>query len=78
MSMNFERPAFSGKMLCRLRLIKGLGQKQIAAKLNITQQAYSKMEKKDALTIALLKTILIAMNSNMDELEAIEKIINPF
>jgi transcriptional regulator with XRE-family HTH domain len=69
---------FSGKTLYRLRLIKGLGQKQIASKMNISQQAYSKIEKKDSMSIDLLKTVLIAMDSSMDQLEAIENIINFF
>jgi transcriptional regulator with XRE-family HTH domain len=66
--MNFENEKINGKLLCRLRMAKGLAQREIAAKLKITQQAYSKMEKSSCIKVTTLSTVLIAMNSNIEEL----------
>ncbi len=67
----------TGKMLCRLRMAKGFAQKEIAAKLQITQQAYSKLERNNVIKTAVLAAILIAMNSNMEELAIINFLQTP-
>ena len=38
---------YSGEAIRKLRLLKGLSQKGVAVELGITQQAYSKLEKKE-------------------------------
>jgi transcriptional regulator with XRE-family HTH domain len=61
----------TGKMICHLRMAKGLAQKELAAKLKISQQAYSKIENNGIIKYTLLIAILTAMNSSMDELSIV-------
>jgi len=62
-------------MLCRLRMAKGLAQKEVAAALHITQQGYSKIERSDIVKEAVVKAVLSAMHSDRDEL-AISNFLN--
>lgn len=58
----------TGSMISRLRMAKGFAQKQVAARLQITQQAYSKIERTDFIKAPVLQKILAAMHTNMEEL----------
>lgn len=65
----------TGKVLCRLRMAKGIAQKQVAERLKMTQQAYSKIEKNGAIKPFMLDSILIAMKSNREELKMIQQLM---
>jgi len=69
--MDYEFEGITGRMLQRLRVAKGFAQKEVAAKLQITQQAYCKLEHKKIIKTSTLKCALIAMESNIQELVAI-------
>lgn len=65
----------TGKILCRLRMAKGIAQKQVAERLKMTQQAYSKIEKNGVIKPLILDSILVAMKSNRDELKMIQQLM---
>jgi transcriptional regulator with XRE-family HTH domain len=65
----------SGKSLLLLRKLKGLSQQEVADRLAITQQAYSKIEKKEWIDYEKVDVILTALKSSREELESIKKLI---
>lgn len=66
----------SGRSLCRLRMVKGIPQKLVALRLNMSQQAYSKIESTRSLKQDLVDEILMAIGSNMTELRVIQQLMN--
>lgn len=60
---------YSGEILRRLRLIKGIKQKVVAQMLGISQQAYSKVEKQLKVDSERFKTIVLALGSSPKEIE---------
>ncbi len=66
----------TGKTLQSLRKLKGKSQREIADKLDITQQAYSKLERREWIDIERTENILQALKSSRKELEEIKKIIS--
>lgn len=65
----------SGKSLLLLRKLRGLSQQEVADRLAITQQAYSKIEKKEWIDYEKVDAILTALKSSREELESIKKLI---
>jgi transcriptional regulator with XRE-family HTH domain len=63
-----------GKAIRLLRRSKGLSQRRVAALLSITQQAYSKLEKREWLNLEKIKVILNCLESSMAELELARKL----
>lgn len=63
----------SGEMLCHLRMVKGIPQKLIAKSLDISQQAYSKMEKRKKIHDKKVEAVLRAMKSTFEELMEVQK-----
>ena len=73
----------TGEAIRKLRNLKGLGQKDAGSRLNISQQAYSKIEKKEQIKPNLLNKIMRAFNCSEVEFEKINgypphKLIIPF
>jgi len=67
----------SGRTLMLLRKFKTITQKDIAKKLNITQQYISELEKQEHINGNKLNEILSALNSNKDEWEKFKKLLPP-
>jgi transcriptional regulator with XRE-family HTH domain len=65
----------TGEMLQRLRLIRGVGQKEIANALNITQQAYSKIEKSKCIDEKRLVIILNFLRYSKNEVLSLQDIL---
>ncbi|HKP31645.1 MAG TPA: helix-turn-helix transcriptional regulator [Chitinophagaceae bacterium] len=64
----------NGKILYILRCIKGMKQSEVARKLKISQQAYSKLERAEILQDDRLDNILAALKSSREELSEIKRI----
>ena len=73
-----DKNKISGKTLCRLRMVKGMPQKMVAIRLNMSQQAYSKIECTRIIRADIAEEILKALNSNMAELKMIQQISGSF
>lgn len=58
-----------GKAIRLLRVSKGLSQKKVAELLSISQQAYSKIEKKRWLKLDLVERILRLLECNRFEFD---------
>jgi transcriptional regulator with XRE-family HTH domain len=67
----------SGRTLKKLRLLKNFTQQQIAARLGISQQAYSKLEKQNSVDRERLEKILSLLKSSYKELEDIKNFTPP-
>jgi len=65
-----------GKSLLLLRKLKGLSQQEVADKLFISQQAYSKIEKKEWIEYEKMDAILAALKSSREELESLKKLVH--
>lgn len=65
---------YTGEKLRLLRLLKGHKQRFVADQLGISQQAYSKMEKKEKINDQLLKEIIQCMNCTPEDIDILEKI----
>jgi len=70
-----DKARISGKALCRLRMVKGMPQKMVATRLEMSQQAYSKIECLRIVRPDQVEMILKALGSNMAELKMIQQII---
>ena len=75
--MNAEFVPVSGEIIRRLRLMMGVKQTAAAEKLGITQQAYSKLEKRKKVSDERLQSVLKALNCGQTELEEIIKLNLP-
>ena len=64
----------SGEKLRLLRLLKGYKQQFVADKLGISQQAYSKLEKKEKINESLLKEIFQHLHCSHEEIDMVERI----
>ena len=62
---------YSGEVLKKIRLLKGLNQNGIAKKLRITQQAYSKLEKNSSLNEEKFMHLVKAIGCSDKELEIV-------
>jgi len=60
-----------------LRQLKGIKQTDVAKRLGITQQAYSKLESCKRLKEKKIKQILTVMGSSMEELNKIDLFLPP-
>jgi transcriptional regulator with XRE-family HTH domain len=69
-----ETRMLTGEELRLLRLIKGLKQQFIASKMGISQQAYSKLEKKNSINASQAEKILHCMNCRQEDVDALDKI----
>jgi transcriptional regulator with XRE-family HTH domain len=61
----------SGEAIRKLRYMKGLAQKDAGSRLEMSQQAYSKIEKNELIKPNLLQKIMRAFNYNENEFEKI-------
>ena len=68
----------SGETLKKLRIIKGASQQQIAAKLGISQPAYSKLEKRKFVNGKSLGRILKALLCTNEDIERIKTFTSLF
>lgn len=64
----------TGEKLRLLRLLKGFKQKNVADKLGITQQAYSKLEKRTVINDSMLEKIITSMNCTTEDIDAINRL----
>ena len=62
---------YSGEVLKKIRLLKGLNQNGIAKKLGITQQAYSKLENSSRLNENKFMQVTKAIDCSDKELEIV-------
>lgn len=67
----------TGNTITRLRQIKGLKQKHLAKKIGVTQQALSKMEKKENIEKEKFEEVLTALRISTEEWKQIEKLLPP-
>jgi transcriptional regulator with XRE-family HTH domain len=67
----------TGEMLCHLRMVKGLPQKLMAKSLGISQQAYSRMEKRKKVYDKKVEQVLKAMQATFEELMEVQKFCPP-
>jgi transcriptional regulator with XRE-family HTH domain len=63
---------YTGELLKKIRLLKGLNQSGIAKKIGITQQAYSKTEKNDKIEEKKFIQIIRALGCSDKELEIVK------
>ena len=66
---------FSGKIIRCLRQFKGLKQKEAGERMGMSQQAYSTIEQMENIEWQIMCRILIAFNSNMEELAQIKDLM---
>ena len=59
-----------------LRMLRALSQEQMANLLNISQQAYSKIERHDWIDHKQMEKILSALKCHNHELESLKKIVS--
>ncbi|HYM94356.1 MAG TPA: helix-turn-helix transcriptional regulator [Chitinophagaceae bacterium] len=71
-----EKIQITGELLQRLRLVKGIKQRVIAEKLQISQQAYSKIEKSRKIAGYRLKKLLKALNYSAEDMAKLSIIIS--
>jgi transcriptional regulator with XRE-family HTH domain len=64
----------SGEKLRMLRIVKGLKQQFVADRLGITQQAYSKLERKDVISDQVLEKIMLCISCTPEEFNTLLKI----
>ncbi len=62
---------YTGEILKKIRLLKGLNQKGIAKKLGITQQAYSKLENNGHFDEKKFMQLIKAIGCSDKELEIV-------
>ena len=62
-----------GEAIRKLRQVKGFTQYTVAKNMNITQQAYSKIEKRKVSSIKMFQRILLALESNLNEFERVNQ-----
>jgi len=65
----------SGITLKMLRLLKGFTQREMANKLEISQQAYSKIERQPWVENKMLDKISLLLNFSKQDLDEIRKIV---
>jgi transcriptional regulator with XRE-family HTH domain len=65
---------YKGKIIQSLRKLKRISQHQVANKLGITQQAYSKLEKQEWIDNDKIDQVLSVLKSSRKELETLKKI----
>ena len=75
--MSAEHVSVSGEILRKLRLMMGVKQTSAAEKLGITQQAYSKLEKRKTVNNDRIDSVLKALNCGKTELDEIIKLNLP-
>jgi len=63
---------YSGEVLKKIRLLKGLNQNGIAKKLRITQQAYSKLENNGCLSEGKFMQLVKAIGCTDKKLELVK------
>lgn len=68
----------SGETLRKLRVLRGSSQQQMAAKLGISQPAYSKLEKRKFVNGKSLDRILKALLCTKEDIERIKTFTSPF
>lgn len=68
----------NGETLRLLRIAKGWKQQFVADKLGISQQAYSKLEKRNVIKKEVLMKIIQSTNCTEEEMVAIERILQSF
>jgi transcriptional regulator with XRE-family HTH domain len=66
----------SGHFIKLLRIVKGITQKSVSQNLNISQQAYSKIERSKNIDKVALQRILAAIESSPKELEELKNILS--
>jgi DNA-binding XRE family transcriptional regulator len=54
---------YSGELLKKFRNLLGLKQEVVAKNLDVTQQAYAKIEKKETLCDEVIQKCVVAMNT---------------
>lgn len=64
-----------GKAIRLLRMLKGMSQNKVAKLLSMTQQGYSKLEKKEWLSRDKYDAILRVIKCTQQEFELIRKLI---
>jgi transcriptional regulator with XRE-family HTH domain len=64
---------FSGPAIRTVRIFKRITQRDVAKKMGITQQAYSRMERKEWIKKEKIQEILTSLEVSMDEFQAIER-----
>ena len=68
---------YSGEVLKKLRLLKGLNQNGVAKKLGITQQAYSKIENNGSMDEKKFLQIIKSIDCSDRELEIVRSYSSP-
>lgn len=66
-----------GEIVRQIRLLRGLSQGGAGMGIGITQQGFSKLEKKESIPEKKLSAILIALNSSQQEFEVIKNLLYP-
>lgn len=70
-------PSVPGEIIRRLRNFKGIKQEDAGKNMDISQQAYSKIELSEEVPEKKVAEILVALSSNQQELENIINLLPP-
>lgn len=66
-----------GEIVKQIRLLQGLSQEGAGKEMNISQQAFAKLEKKEAIKEAQLSVVLKALGSSQKEFEIFKDLLYP-
>jgi transcriptional regulator with XRE-family HTH domain len=72
--MSAEKMVISGELVRRLRNSKGVKQSVVAKRMNISQQAFSKLESAENISMAKLLLVIAALESSLPEFEIIKNL----
>lgn len=66
-----------GEIVKQIRLLRGLSQDGAGKEIDISQQAFAKLEKKESIPKKQLSAVLKALNSSQKEFEVIRNLLYP-
>jgi transcriptional regulator with XRE-family HTH domain len=75
--MSGEKLLIPGELVRRLRSSKGVKQSVAAKKMDISQQAFSKLESAENISMPKLLLVLAALGSSLHEFETIKNLYPP-
>lgn len=75
--MSGEKLLIPGELVRRLRSSKGVKQSVAEKKMDISQQAFSKLENAEKISMPKLLLIVAALESSLNEFETIKNLYSP-
>lgn len=75
--MSAEKLLIPGELVRRLRSSKGVKQSVAAKRMDISQQAYSKLESAESISMPKLLLVIAALESTLHEFETVKNLYPP-